>query len=308
MFKTVSKHPAMLSTADIGVFLVLSGAVFSGLRPLFARLLSDDGITAVITALYCYLGSAVLFFPIGMKRHHQSDAHKRAALLAVISGLFVGIGGAAYFEALDRLPVATVTLVYFTYPAMVIFVQAIFHRRWPRRPAWMGIACVTAGIYFIVGNGIHSPSISPTDFLIAFIAPLSWTVLLIFLAGPLTVLSPYARIGFITLGAVLIMSVAAIVQQSPALWAHSITGWIGLLCMVGISGVFSHLLTTVGVQKAGSERSSFAGVFEIATSLVIGWVIFSEPISVGQITGLFFIVAAVVLTRRLEVGFSAGNK
>jgi hypothetical protein len=37
----------MRSTADAGMYRVLVGAVFSGLRPLLVRLLIDDGITAV---------------------------------------------------------------------------------------------------------------------------------------------------------------------------------------------------------------------------------------------------------------------
>lgn len=302
-----SGSASIISTADTGVFLVLIGAVFSGLRPLFARLLIDDGVTALVTALYCYFGSSVLFLPIGIKELQGTYDQKRAALLAVISGLFVGIGGAAYFEALSRLPVATVTLIYFTYPALVIFLLAIFRRRWPQRQAWMGIVCVLAGISFIVGKGIESTSNSSTDFLIAFIVPLSWTVLLIFLGGPLTVLKPYSRIGFITLGAVLIIGLAIIVQQPPALFAQSKSGWIGMLCMVIISGILCHVLMTIGVQKAGPERSSFAGAFEIATSLVIGWIIFTEPISFYQIIGVFLIVTALFLTRRLEVGFSSNR-
>jgi drug/metabolite transporter (DMT)-like permease len=73
--------------------------------------------------------------------------------------------------------------------------------------------------------------------------------------------------------------------------------------MAAVSGIACHIMTVLGVQRAGAERSSFAGVFEIATSLVLGWVVFIEPFSFYQFLGVFLIVAALFLTRRLEVGF-----
>jgi drug/metabolite transporter (DMT)-like permease len=296
-----AERAAVFTAADTGVYLVLIGAVFSGLRPLFARLLIDDGLTAVVTALYCYFGSALIFVPFGIKGMQPGWDHKRAAVLAVASGLFVGVGGAAYFEALSRLPVATVTLIYFTYPAWVVVLLAVWRRRWPRRQAWLGVACVLVGVFLIVGHGTGAANNPPIDFLIAFIAPLSWTVLIIFLGGPLTALKPFSRIGFITLGAVLTMGLAMLVQQPPALFARSTAGWISAVCLIVISGIGCHVLTTIGVQKAGSERASFAGAFEIATSLAIGWVIFTEPISLHQVAGVFLIAAALFYTRRIDV-------
>lgn len=297
----------MINPADAGVLLVLLGAVCSGLRPLFARLLIDDGVTAAVTALYCYSGSLLLFLPLGIKELQGPRHQKRAAGLAVISGLFVGAGGAAYFEALSRFSVATVTLIYFSYPALVIFVLAALRRRWPQPRAWWGIFCVSAGIVLIVGNGIGDAGHPPVDYLIAFIAPFSWTVLLIFLGGPLTLLKPYSRIGFITLGAVSAMGLAVAARPPPALLARTPSGWIGLLGMILISGVLCHVLTTLGVQRAGAERASFAGVFEIATSLAVGWLIFTEPMTIHQAAGLCLIVSALFLTRRLDIGVSGSS-
>lgn len=292
----------LLHNPDMGVLLVVIGAVCSGLRPLFARLLLDDGITVTSTAFYCYLGSCILFLPYGVRELKQTSEKEMTVLLSIVAGIIVGTGSMAYFEALRRLPIATVILIYFTYPAFVIILLAIIHQRLPQLKAWFGVMCTLAGIWLIVGSGIENASHALIDYAIAFIAPLSWTILILSLGGPpLNRLKPFSRIGFISSGAVLTIAVFLFFQETAVQFPSSQTGWIGLICMVFISGTLCHVFTTVGVESAGAERCSFAGAFEIAVSLGIGWVVFTEAFYITQAAGILFIYLALVLTRRLEI-------
>ncbi len=289
-----------MSPRDIGVLLVLLGAIFSGLRPLFGKLLNEDGLTAIMISLYIYLGSVLLFLPLGLREFpkYNSD-QRRAVVFSILGGASVGIGGAAYFEALKYLSIATVTLIFFTYPAMVLGVKVILSRCWPSLQATIGVLSIFLGISLIVGQDFSQSNLSVQHVVIAFLAPVSWTILLFFLGGPLTVLGPRPRLGFITGGAVVTMLVGALIQQ-PSVWTpHSINGWLGMLCLILISGSASHLLTTIGVEKAGPERASFAGAVEVVTSVVVGWIVFLEPISLQQSMGIGLVLIALFLTRRL---------
>ncbi len=61
---------------------------------------------------------------------------------------------------------------------------------------------------------------------------------------------------------------------------------------------------SVSTGKAGPERASIAGVFEVATSLTVGWIVFLEPITFRQCVGVVLIATALFLTRYLEVNIS----
>ena len=293
------------STADIGLVMVLLGAIFSGLRPLFGRWLMADGLTAVVIALTTFVASTLIFLPIGLQEIRWAHQHRGTAFLALGSGLFIGLGSLAYFEALQRLPVAIVTLIFFTYPAIVIAATAVIRRRWPQPRALLAVTCVLAGCGLIVDPSLPSlqDRVSPLiDFAIAFIAPLSWATLLMLLAGPLTGLTPWSRIGFIAGGATLAMVVVVVIWLPTTLIPYTIAGWLAVVGLVLVSGIFTHILMTIGVPKAGPERSSIAGVFEVATSLAVGWLIFLEPVTFRQGVGVLLIGTALLLTRRLETG------
>ncbi len=293
-----------VSETDIGILLLLLGALFSGLRPLFGRWLINDDVPAVIIAFYTYIVSAALFLPIGLWNIRKTGRYRGTAVIAFSSGLIVGVGGLAYFEALQRLPVATVTVIYFTYPAMVITVVALLRRRWPQRSALLAAACVLLGSGFIVGPALQRADIPVTGLAIAFITPLTWTLLLVLLAGPLTVLPAWSRIGFISSGGAVAMMVIVLLWPPSTLMPHTARGWEGLLGLVMISGVLTHILLTVGVPKAGPERASMTGVFEAATALAVGWILFLEPITANQGVGVLLIGTALFLTRRLTVDIS----
>jgi len=297
----IPEKRSIIPDTDIGMLLVLLGAVFAGLRPLFGRWLLNDNLTAVIIAFYTYTTSAALFLPVGFRATQGARRYRKTIAIAFAGGLFVGLGGMAYFEALQRLPVATVTLINFTYPAMVITAVAFIQRRWPQPLALLAVACVLLGSGFIVGPKLQNQNALITDFAIAFISPLSWSLLLILLAGRLTTLPLWSRIGFISSGATVAMIIMVVLWQPSTLLPQTATGWWGFLGLVVLSGVLTHIILTVGVPKAGPEKASITGVFEVATALVVGWVVFLEPITANQVTGVLFIGAALLLTRRFKV-------
>lgn len=288
-----------ISPTDIGVLMILLGALFAGLRPLFGRWLFDDNLTAVVIALYTYIASTLLFLPGGLREVWSRRSHQATAWLAIGCGLFVGLGGLAYFEALNRLPVTTVTMIYFTYPAMVVVAVALLRRRWPQRSSLLATAFVLIGCSLIIGSETQRMDSRIIDYAIAFVSPISWALLLLMLTKPLMVLSSHSRIGFISLGALLAMILVLFWWQPTSFTPQTSTGWLSVLGLVFLSGVLTHLLYTEGVPLAGAERASIVGVFELATALVIGWIIFLEPITFLQVVGVVLICAAMILTRQI---------
>jgi len=280
--------------------MVLLGVIFIGLRPLFGRWLADEGITAVISAFYANSASTLLFLPFGLRETWQTG-RLGVMLTAAGSGVLAGGGTIAYFAALQRLPVTIVTIIYFTYPAMVVAASALLRWRMPRPPALLAVALVLFGCGLIIAPDLKTPGQALVDYAIAFLAPLSWALLLLMLSGPLNSVTPWSRIGFIAGGSLFALLLPLLVSQPVAYLPQTAVGLWGALGLMLISGVFAHVLLSFGVPKSGPERASITGVFEIATSLAVGWFVFLEPITLSQGLGVLLFGAAFLLSRRIEV-------
>ncbi len=290
-----------MSPTNFGVLLVLLGATFAGLRPLFGRWLTDEGITTILITLYNSAASMAIFLPYSLREIQRYPLRQRQALIGFLCGLFIGVGSLAYFEALRYLPVATVTLIYFTYPAMVIAVIAVLRCAWPVQQSVMAVGCVIVGCLLIIDPRLSVRDDFYIGVAIAFVSPLAWTLLLILLAGPLTVLSPLSRIGFIATGASCAMLISLWIWPPIVFLPHTELGWLGVAGLILVSGIGVQILFTLGVARVGAERASIAGVFEVATSLAVGWLIFLEPTSLWQGIGVVLIGLALYLTRNLEL-------
>ena len=82
------KQKQFFSRSDIGILMILLGAVFSGLRPLFGRWLINDDVNSVIIALYTFIASTVLFLPGGIRETQTAlKQYRRVAVMSRKIGL-----------------------------------------------------------------------------------------------------------------------------------------------------------------------------------------------------------------------------
>ena len=291
------KRSFTLSPTNFGTVMILLAALFAGSRPLFARWVSGDGLNSAVITLYQVVFGALIFGGFGFAQWERVRANKAAVSVAVLSGVGIGIGTLAYYEAVTRLPVATVTAIYFTTPAIVAIFETVIHRRWPRPLALLSIACVLIGCLLVIGPQTAGGEASVVDYLIAFVPPVAWSILLMTISTWLVDFPAWAQVGFISSGA-LVPTVLALLWWPPVAFLPSTTiGWWGLVGIITVSGLFSQFLTSTGVPYAGAERASVIGVFEMVTAVLIGWFIFWEPITTAQLFGVLFIIGAIFLSR-----------
>ena len=121
-------HRPDMGKRDLGIVLMLAAAVGYGLRPFFARFSYAEGLTADVAALVTLGGTAMVLLPLTL-RHVGWDrrpADKWPMIWAVLTGCFVGLGTLGYFRALEVIPVATATVIYFTFPLFTVILSAIF--------------------------------------------------------------------------------------------------------------------------------------------------------------------------------------
>ena len=139
----------MTRESTVSTLLIGLAAVMFGLVPLFARNLVDAGLDPAVIALYRYAIAAIIMLPF----LRLSGVEARATLWGMGCGAMMGLGWIGYVIALKSLPVATVGVLYMTYPLFTVALGAlVFGRRIGGR-ALAGGSLVLGGALVALGPG-----------------------------------------------------------------------------------------------------------------------------------------------------------
>jgi drug/metabolite transporter (DMT)-like permease len=290
--------------ANLGLALVVLGAVAFGFRPLFARLAFAGGLSPELAGLLMLGPTALACLPATLRSlvGERARGSRRLVAWALVAGVSLAVGNLAYLHALRTLTVATTTLIYFSYPLFVVLLGwlLIGARVSPRTMA--AVASIAIGCMLILSPGSWSAADLPA-LLTCFLAPVSYAALLLLLWRKLTRLPLMARVGWLSLGATLVLLPAS-GRELAAMGDLDSGGWIGASGLVVICGFLPQMLTTVGVPMAGPDRAAIGGVMELVTSLALGWLMLREEPSGLEMLGAAAILSAVLLVRgeRARVG------
>lgn len=270
-------------------FVVLASIGF-GLVPFFARSLTEAGMAPPAVALSRYLIPALVFLPFVWRARHLPGP----LAWGVAAGVCVGLGWIGYVRALEALPVATVGVLYMTFPVFALVVSWVL---FGDRPAARGLA--SAGLVIVAallaaGPGLAVPG-SAGALAGAVAAPLTFGAAIAILVHRLTPLPPIARLGAFSLGSSLgLLPLAATLPFESVLPG----GFDIIALVIGIalvSALIPQLLYSIYAPVVGAARASAAGAIELPTMILVGWVLLSEQPTVLALTGCALIFAAIAI-------------
>jgi drug/metabolite transporter (DMT)-like permease len=197
---------------------------------------------------------------------------RREAILVAGGGAISMIGFAGYFVALDRAPVAAATVVYYTYPIVVLVLSAVIWRR--RLQVWEVAVCaaVLLGVVLAVGP-IGMSSALVVALAPAVAAPVGWAVYLLVLSGPAAAMPTLPKVFAGSCGGVAVLLPTAMWHTGGRLLPmHSdaiVSMGLLTLCTLAIPAV----LVTWGAARAGERATAMIG----SSSITFGMI--SPPIS-----------------------------
>lgn len=273
----------------LGPFTVSIAAVGFGLNPYFASMAFDNGVDPVGAAFVRVLVMMVLLAPCARRLR----GWRRESLLVAGAGAISMIGFAGYFIALDRAPVEAATVVYYTYPIIVLLMSAAIWRR--RLHAWEVAVCtlVLVGVVLAVGpigmSGALLVALAP-----AFAAPIGWSIYLLVLSGPAATMPTLPKVFASSIGGVVVLLPFAMwTTRGQLLPMNSgAVASMGLLtlCTLAIPAV----LVSWGAARAGERATAMIGSLEFAVAMAAGWMLQGSQLARGQMIGVSLVLAAAL--------------
>ena len=272
---------------------IITGITY-GLNPLFAVPLMKNGAATESILFFRYF-FAVLLLGLFLLLSRQSFkvSGKQIGVLLTL-GLLYTASSVFLFEAYEYIASGLATTLVFLYPVLVAIIM-VFLRVVPSWPVWLAIAATFGGV-LIMTQSDGTQTINSIGVLLSIASALVYALFIVIINRSKaisgisnTLLTFYA----LTVGAVVF--IGKIISSDTAITAGITTGmdWLNLVGLALLPTIVSTATLAIASRNIGATKASVLGVFEPITAIVVGTLMFGEPLTTNIIVGISIAMVAV---------------
>lgn len=284
---------AAMSREFRGVAAVLTAAAGYGTLAVLVKLALAAG--AHIWPLIAWrfvIGAVGVWVWMAVSRR---PAPPRRAIPALVGlGLLYSGNAIAFLLGLQWIPAATASLVFFTYPAVVVLIATLFlgERLTYRRSS--ALILTVGGCMLTAGSGLHGGAMKGILLILLAVILVS-----LFVTASHSVLQGLPTFGS---SAVTLTSTATItVLAALAAGGLELGGGTRAAVLTGLLGLVATALPVTlfltGIKLIGPARAAMYSTTEPAVTVLLAAWLLTEPISAGQVAGGCLILAGVLWLR-----------
>ena len=254
--------------------MVAGATVAFAFVPVLAALVMAAGVDPAWLVAERFLPAAVFMLPIAWAARHEFGECVRG--LGV--GLVMAFGMLGFFHALTVVPIAHATVIYYSYPVFVLFWRWVFFRERTTTTEEAAASLILAAALLVANpDGLSADGF--WAMMLSFGAPASFGLSILYISRPVRPISPYARLGWVGLGIVIVMGGYALVTTGGAGWAPTTAdGWAYWSVLILGAAFVPQLFYTHGAPLAGPSTTAIAGGLELPVAAIAGAVIMGDPL------------------------------
>jgi drug/metabolite transporter (DMT)-like permease len=280
-----------------------SGATF-GAMAVFGKLAYGDGATVGTLLAVRFALAAVVFWTLLL----AGDAAREVRALGgrdIGIGLALGACGYAiqagcYFAALERMDASLLSLLLYTFPAIVAAAAVGLGRERldERRLAALGLSL--GGLVLVVA-GAGAGALDPLGTALGLSAALVYSAYILVSDGIVGRMGPRVLAALVCTGAAASLTAGSALLGELRPGELTVAGWGWLGCLALVSTVGSISLFFAGLRRVGPTTASILATVEPLVTVLLAFLAFGEMLGVVQVVGGALVLAAVlVLNVRLR--------
>lgn len=290
-----------MSQTSKGIFFGVIAAVCYGFVPTFTLPVSMDNPAAVAadqmdtpSILFYRFMFAALMIGVFMWVRGKSFRVTRGELVTLIYLSFLSDGSALFLiSGYKYMTSGVATVLHFMYPVFTALLMMTFYHEARKASTLSAVVMAVAGVAVLSWTGNGSASI--TGIVIVLISAVCYALYLIRVnRSRVKDMDVYKLTFYVMLIGGLIFGAQALQQGE----IHPITTLyqsLNLMLLAVVCTLISNLCLVAAVKCIGSTFTSILGALEPLTAVVLGVVLFSEPITLNIVIGLLLIIPAVVI-------------
>lgn len=236
---------------------------------------------------------SIILTAVGLRLAGISPWGQRRGLL-VVRGLLGSVALLCFFEAIDQLPLASATVLQYTYPTLTALAALLLLREPLRRRIGLAVLLGWVGITLVVQpqwltGAAEAPALIPA---------------LIGVGGALFTALAYVSVRRLSMSEhplviILYFPMISVPITLPLVLTQGVwpMGWEwGWLLGVGIFTQLGQIWVTEGLKRLPAARATSINYIQVVFAALWGWIWFAESISPWQVSGGALVLLATLVS------------
>jgi drug/metabolite transporter (DMT)-like permease len=283
-----------------GAVICLASAVAFGAMGIFGKLAYDEGATVGTLLAVRFLLAAALFWALvactGAARQLRSLTRRDAGIALALGGIGYSAQAGAYFAALERLDASLLSLLVYSFPAMVTVAAIVLGRERANRRRALALVLASAGVFLVLA-GAGAGALDPLGTLLGISAAVVYSAYILTSAGVSARVGPLVLSALVCTGAATTLALAGAAGGDLRLGRVSAAGFGWLAGIAVVSTVGAITLFFVGLRRVGPTTASILSTAEPLTTVLLAFAAFGESLGSVQIAGGALVLGAVLVLR-----------
>ncbi len=281
------------SSLRSGLIYSLVSASCFGLLPVFFKMGFEANLDTGTMLTFRFLFALIILIPFILitKWKHLKIGRKALFMAFICGAFFYGLQSYFFAASLQYISASTTSLIFYIYPLAVLILSALFFKSKITGTKVLAITLIFAGCICVFYDAFHR-QMDTKGLVLATCAMITFSGYLIFIQKSLinidsTVFSFYV---------IAFTSLQCVVFYRPFTGlVLNIEQWTVCLLLAIIPTAFAIILLYKAIERIGSSYTSIFSSAEPAVTIIASAMVLNDQIKVLQITGMFFIIAGIVV-------------
>jgi drug/metabolite transporter (DMT)-like permease len=282
-----------------GTLLCIGSAAGFGAMAVLGKLAYDNGATVGTLLSVRFALAALLFWALvlagggALAELRALRARDLALALALGAGGYAAQAG-CFFTALERIDASLLSLLLYTFPAMVAVAAIALGREHadPRRLAALALASI--GLVLVLASA-RPGALDPLGAALALGAAVIYTNYILLSQGIAGRIRPTLLSALVCTGAAVTLTAGSTMLGELRPGEVTMGGWGWLAGIAVVSTVAAVSLFFAGLKRVGPTTASILSTVEPVVTVLLAFIVFGELLGALQLLGGALVIAAVLV-------------
>ena len=283
-----------------GIGATLLSAIYFGFVPLLMKTVYAGGGNSFTAAFLRFAFSIpVLFVVLKIKGVDLRITREELKHFLIITAFGYAGTTLLVFTAYNYIPTGMTTTIHFLYPTFTVAGLMIFYREKIKASKILCVILCLIGIVMFYNGGEGQASL--IGIILALCSSMTYAFYTIFLGKSevLRDIEPMKRLFYMHIIGAVIMLVIGLISGNLNFHMTPLS-WGVMALTANLTAFVGALLYQIGVKYIGSESTAMLSTFEPITSVIVGILVYGEPMTLRIFIGCAAIIASTLIIARTE--------
>jgi drug/metabolite transporter (DMT)-like permease len=276
---------------------IASGAAF-GAMAIFGKLAYGEGVTVgTLLAARFVLAAAVFWVLVlagGAARELRALDRRDIGIGLALGGCGYALQAGCYFAALKRIDASLLSLLLYTFPAIVTVAAIALGRERVNRRRLVALGLSLGGLVLVLA-GAGAGALDPLGAALGLGAAIVYSTYILVSEGVVGRMRPHVLSALVCSGAAVSLIVGTALAGDLHPGRVTLGGWGWLACLSLVSTVAAINLFFGGLRRVGPTNASILATVEPLVTVSLAFLVFGETLAAVQLAGGALVLTAVLV-------------